>query len=92
MRVVLVEFPWHVKKILNDRSSFDNDVIVSLHPESSYILRSNQIKYFETYHFCKHSELWAKYKELTEKSLKITNILDKGLISDVRGSYFENRH
>jgi len=71
MRVVLVEFPWHVKKILNDRSSFDNDVIVSLHPESSYILRSNQIKYFETYHFCKHSELWAKYKELTEKVLKL---------------------
>jgi len=81
MRVVLVEFPWHVKKILNDRSSFDNDVIVSLHAESSYILRSNKIKYFETYNFCIHSELWAKYKELTEKSLKITNILDKALWS-----------
>ena len=81
MRVVLVEFPWHVKKILNDRSSFDKDVIVSLNAEPSYILRSNQIKYFETYHFCKHSELWAKYKELTEKSLKITNILDKALWS-----------
>ena len=30
--------------------------------------------------FCKHSELWPKYKELTEKSLKIT-ILDKALWS-----------
>ena len=98
MRVTLVEFPWHVKKILNDRSSFDKDVIVSLDAESSYMLRSNQIKYFETYHFCKHSELWPKYKELTEKSLKITNILDKGLWSvdsrfkDLNWNFFNDYH
>ena len=45
MRIVLIEFPWHVKKILNDRGSFDKDVIVSLDAESSYMLRRNQIKY-----------------------------------------------
>ena len=43
MRAILVEFSWHAKKIINNKESFEKDVIVSLDPESSYILKTNKI-------------------------------------------------
>ena len=59
--------------------SFKSDVIVSLNPESSYILKINKIQYFETYEFCNHKELWLKYKDLLKRSIKIYqgNLLKK---------------
>ena len=60
MRVILVEFSWHAKKIINNKESFEKDVIVSLDPESSYMLKTNKISYFETYQFCNHKALWFK--------------------------------
>ena len=79
MRIILVEFPWQLKDIINKQESFKKDVIVSLDPESSYILKTNKIPYFETYQFCNHKELWLKYKELTNRSIKIAEILDEAL-------------
>ena len=79
MRIVLIEFPWHVKKILSNKSSFEKDVIVSLDPESSYELKINNIAYYETYQFCNHRELWLKYKDITEHTINITKILDQAL-------------
>ena len=79
MRLILVEFPWQLKKIINNKESFRKDVIVSLDPESSYILKTNKIPYFETYQFCNHKELWNKYKEITNRSIKITEVLDEAL-------------
>ena len=43
MRIVLIEFPWQVIEIINNKESFRKDVIVSLDPESSYILKTNNI-------------------------------------------------
>ena len=43
VRLILVEFLWHAKIIVNNKKSFERDVIVSLDPESSYILKSNKI-------------------------------------------------
>ena len=79
MRVILVEFSWHAKKIINNKESFEKDVIVSLDPESSYMLKTNKISYFETYQFCNHKELWLEYKEITNLSIKITEALDEAL-------------
>ena len=79
MKLILVEFSWHAKEIVNSKESFKNDVIVSLDPESSYILKFNKIQYFETYQFCKHKELWLKYKEITDHTIKITKVLDEAL-------------
>ena len=79
MRVILVEFSWHAEKIINNKESFEKDVIVSLDPESSYMLKTNKISYFETYQFCNHKELWLEYKEITNLSIKITEALDEAL-------------
>ena len=79
MRVILVEFSWHAKKIINNKEFFEKDVIVSLDPESSYMLKTNKISYFETYHFCNHKELWFEYKEITNCGIKITEALDEAL-------------
>ena len=43
MRIVLIEFPWQVTEIINNKETFRRDVIVSLNPESSYILKTNEI-------------------------------------------------
>ena len=79
MRLILVEFLWHAKIIVNNKKSFEKDVVVSLDPESSYILKSNKILYYETYQFCKHKELWLKYKDITDRTIKITEVLDQAL-------------
>ena len=79
MKLILVEFSWHAKEIVNKKESFKSDVVVSLNPESSYILKINKIQYFETYEFCNHKELWLKYNDLIKRSIKITEILDKVL-------------
>ena len=79
MRIILVEFSWHAEDIINKKESFEKDVIVSLDPESSYILKTNKIPYFETYQFCNHKELWLKYKGITNRSIKITEALDEAL-------------
>ena len=39
----------------------------------------NKIPYFETYHFCKHEDLWPRYKNITDVTFKITKILDEVL-------------
>ena len=49
MRIVLVEFTWQANKIINNKEYYKNDVIVSLDPESSYILKKNKIPHFETF-------------------------------------------
>ena len=79
MRVVLVEFAWHAKKIIKDKSLYDKDIIVSLDPESSYLLKVSKISYFETYQFCNHEELWSKYKQITDQIINITTVLDEAL-------------
>ena len=79
MRIILVEFSWHAKEILKIKESFKKDVIVSLDAESSYILKTNKVPYFETYQFCNHNELWSKYKEVTDQTIKIAHVLDKAL-------------
>ena len=79
VRLILVEFLWHAKIIVNNKKSFERDVIVSLDPESSYILKSNKVSYYETYQFCNQKELWFKYKEIANQSIKITETLDDAL-------------
>ena len=98
MRIVLVEFLWHAKEIINNKESFKSDVIVSLNPESSYELKSNHIKYYETYQFCNHSELWQRYKELTERSINIAKVLDEALwhldkrFKNLNWEFFNDHH
>ena len=98
MRIILVEFPWQTEQIINYKSSFREDVIVSLDAESSYILKTNKIKYFETYQFCNHKELWLKYKEITARTIEITKVLDKALWStdqrfkDLNWKFFNDYH
>ena len=79
MRIILVEFSWQVKEIINNKETFKKDVIVSLDPESSYILKTNEISYLETYQICNHKELWAKYKDITNHTIKISKVLDEVL-------------
>ena len=81
MKVLLLEFPWQLNVIINNKNIYkDNEyIIVSLDPECSYLLKSNKIKYFEAYEFCKHDEFWKKYKDITHHSLKIAKVLDEAL-------------
>jgi len=81
MKILLLEFTWQLSTIINNRDEYKESeyIIVSLDPECSYSLKSNKIKYFEAYEFCKHSEFWKKYKEITHHSLKITKVLDQAL-------------
>ena len=81
MRLVFVEFAWQVEEIINNKLHYKKDVIVSLDTESSYILKTNKIPYFETYQFCNHQEMWSKYKERISHTIKITEILDEALWS-----------
>ena len=71
-KIILVEFPWQTKEIINNKESFKKDVVVSLDPELSYVLKSNNIPYLETHDFCKHEDLWAKHDETIERMFKIT--------------------
>ena len=65
MRVIFIEYDWQVEEILKNKEKFIDDVIISLHHETSYLLMRNNIRYFETFEFCKHDELWKKYIDLT---------------------------
>ena len=79
MKIIFVEFLWQVEEILKDKEKFRNDVIISLDQETSYFLMRNKIKYFETYEFCNHEQLWERYQDITKQSLKITKVLDNTL-------------
>ena len=81
MKIIYVEFHWQVKEILKDKEKFKNDIIISLDQETSYLLMRNKIRYFETYEFCDHEQLWKRYQDITKHSLKITKILDDVLWS-----------
>ena len=88
MRIIFIEFHWQVDEILKDKDKFKNDVIISLDQETSYLLMRNKIKYFETYEFCEHEQLWQKYRDLTANSLKIAKVLDD-VLWDVDERYKE---
>ena len=98
MRIVLVEYSWQVTEILSKKYDYKKNVIVSLDPESSYILKKNKIPYFETDHFCKHENLWSKYHEITETTFKITKILDNALwkvderYKNLKWNFFDDHH
>jgi len=79
VKIIFVEFLWQVEEILKDKEKFRNDVIISLDQETSYFLMRNKIKYFETYEFCNHEQLWARYQDITKQSLKIAKVLDNTL-------------
>jgi hypothetical protein len=97
MKIILVEFPWQAREISENRE-LQNYVIVSVDPEASYILKKNKCKYYEIDEICNHEELWARYKNITESSLKITKILDKHLwnldkrFRDLRWNFFDDFH
>ena len=76
MKIILVEFPWQIKKI-TENNNFQNHIIVSTDPEASYILKKNNLRYFEAEEFCDHKILWGKYKQITENSLNIVKILEQ---------------
>jgi len=96
-KIVLVEFPWQANKIVK-ATNFLNHIIISTDPEASYILKKNNYNYFEADEFCDHENLWAKYKHITDNSLKITKILDKHLwdfdyrFRDLRWNFFDDFH
>ena len=79
MRIILVEFLWHARQIASNAPFFAKDIIISLDPEISYFLKNNKISYFETYEFCNHKELWGKYKDITNQTIKIAEVLDETL-------------
>ena len=66
--------------------------------ESSYILKSKQIKHHETYEFCNHFELWSQYKDITNRSINITKILDEALwktddrFKNLKWEFFNDYH
>lgn len=98
MRIILVEFSWQVEAIINKKESFKRDVIVSLNPESSYILKTNEISYFETYQICNHKELWSQYKTITDHTIEISKVLDVALwhqdkrFRDLKWKFFDDHH
>ena len=98
MRVILVEFAWQTKEIINNKSFYKDDLIVSLDSESSYILKSKQIKHHETYEFCNHFKLWSQYKDITNRSINITKILDEALwktddrFKNLKWEFFNDYH
>ena len=98
MRVILVEFPWQVEEIIGNKDSFKKDVIVSLDAESSYLLKTNKVAYFETYQFCNYKEFWRRYKEITDRSIKIAKFLDEALwhtdkrYRDINWKFFDDHH
>ena len=47
MRLIFVEYYWQVEEISKNKEKFINDIIVSLFHETSYLLMSNKIKYFD---------------------------------------------
>ena len=79
MKLVFVEFTWQVKEIINSKNIYKKDIVVSLDPESSYNLKVNKVNYLESYQICKHKELWSKYAELTNRTIRITKILGEVL-------------
>ena len=98
MRVILVEFAWHAKEIVEEKHLYNKDIIVSLDPESSYLLKVGNISYFETYHFCNHEDLWSKYKKITDQIINITTVLDEALwktdqrFKDLKWKFFNDQH
>ena len=98
MRILLIEFSWHAQEIIKNKEYFKKDVIVSLNAEASYILKINQIPYFESYQFCNHKELWTRYKEITDRTIKITKFLDEALwntdkrFKDLNWKFFNDYH
>jgi len=66
--------------------------------ETSYLLMSKKIRYFETDEFCKHNELWAKYKDITINSLNVAKVLDDTLweiderFRKLKWNFFDDYH
>ena len=79
MKTFIIEFAWQVEEIVRNKINYKNDIIVSLDPESSYLLKTNKILYHEPYEFCNHKELWSKYKDLTNQTIEIVKLLDEAL-------------
>jgi len=98
MKLVLVEYVWHAEEIKKNIKFFKNDIIVSLDAEVSYILKKNNVKFYETYNFCDHKELWKKYKDITEHSIKISQVLDEALwqtdqrFKNLKWNFFNDYH
>ena len=81
MRIVLVEYLFQATEIVEKKNYYKNDIIVSLDPETSYEFKRHKVEFFESSEFCIHENLWKKYKEITETSLKITKNLDEALFN-----------
>ena len=79
MKIIFIEFLWQAEEILKSKSKFKEDLIVSLRNETSYLFMNNSIKYLEAYEICNHENLWKKYRDITNHSLKITKLLDNSL-------------
>ena len=98
MRVIFIEYYWQVEEILKNKEKFINDIIISLFHETSYLLMSKKIRYFETDEFCKHNELWTKYKDITINSLNIAKVLDEtlweidGRFRKLKWNFFDDYH
>jgi len=98
MRIIFIEFLWQAREMIKDKEKFEKDVIISLNHETSYFLMQNKIKYFETFEFCKHEELWKKYKDITKHSLKIAKVLDDALwntnekFRKLKWNFFDDYH
>ena len=76
MRVLIIEFVWQVKKIINDKKISSFDLIVSLSPDASYHLKKNSINFFESDEIINEDKILDKYEEFANNSIEISSILD----------------
>ena len=98
MKIIFIEFLWQAEEILKSKSKFKEDLIVSLRNETSYLFMNNSIKYLEAYEICNHENLWKKYRDITNHSLKITKLLDNSLwkiderFRKLEWTFFDDNH
>ena len=79
MKVLLIEFVWQVEKIINDKIAKSYDLIISLDPECSYILKSNAISFKESDEILDDELIIKDYEKLSLNSLKICSLIDQEL-------------
>ena len=79
MKVLIIEFVWQVDKIINENIVDKYDLIISLDPESSYLLKRNSIKFLETDQIFEDENIIRNYEQLSINSLEICSLIDKEL-------------
>lgn len=71
-KAVICEFPWQLDFLKGNR----DNLIISLTPETSYVLEKSGLPFQESSGICDHATLWKEYPVILDQFFRMTRRLD----------------